>query len=57
MNSPGDVSPALAAGILRAALDAVIVIDHASRVVEWNAAAERTFGYPVSYTHLTLPTN
>ena len=41
-----DVSPALAAGILRAALDAVIVIDHASRVVEWNAAAERTFGYP-----------
>jgi PAS domain S-box-containing protein len=41
----GPVSPALAAGILAAALDCVIVIDHESRVVEWNGAAEQTFGY------------
>jgi PAS domain S-box-containing protein len=41
----GAVSLALAAGILRAALDCVIVIDHGGRVVEWNGAAEQTFGY------------
>ncbi|HEX6861633.1 MAG TPA: PAS domain-containing sensor histidine kinase, partial [Thermoanaerobaculia bacterium] len=32
--------------ILEAALDAVITIDEAGRVVEFNAAAERIFGYP-----------
>ena len=31
--------------VLHAALDCVIAMDAAARVVEWNAAAERTFGY------------
>ena len=31
--------------VLHAALDAVVAIDGAGRVVEWNAAAERIFGY------------
>ena len=34
------------AAILEATLDAVIVIDHEGLVVEFNAAAERIFGYP-----------
>jgi len=34
------------AAILEAALDAVITIDHEGRVVEFNPAAERTFGRP-----------
>ncbi len=36
---------ALASGIMRAALDCIIVIDNESQVVEWNNAAEATFGY------------
>jgi PAS domain S-box-containing protein len=32
--------------ILESALDAVIVMDHDGRVVEFNPAAERTFGHP-----------
>ena len=31
--------------ILEAALDSIIATDHESRVIEWNPAAERTFGY------------
>jgi PAS domain S-box-containing protein len=31
--------------ILEASLDCVITIDHEGKVVEWNPAAERTFGY------------
>lgn len=31
--------------ILEAALDCIVTIDHASGIVEWNAAAERTFGH------------
>ena len=38
-------SEARKTAILRAALDAVITIDHEGRVVEWNPAAERTFGF------------
>jgi PAS domain S-box-containing protein len=36
---------ALNSAILEAALDSVITIGRDSRVVEWNEAAERTFGY------------
>ncbi|HYU61329.1 MAG TPA: EAL domain-containing protein [Solirubrobacterales bacterium] len=38
-------SEALTRAILEAALDCVVVIDYGGRVVEWNPAAERTFGY------------
>jgi diguanylate cyclase (GGDEF)-like protein/PAS domain S-box-containing protein len=38
-------SEALTRAILDAALDCVAVIDLSGRVVEWNPAAERTFGY------------
>ncbi len=37
-------SEALKGAILEAALDCVVTIDHESRVVEWNPAAERAFG-------------
>ena len=37
--------PAHASAILDAALDAVITIDHHGLVLEFNSAAERTFGY------------
>jgi len=37
---------AYALAILHAALDAVITIDHLGRVLEFNRAAEETFGYP-----------
>jgi PAS domain S-box-containing protein len=36
---------ALKGAILNAALDCIVTITEDSRVVEWNAAAERTFGY------------
>jgi PAS domain S-box-containing protein len=39
------ISEALNAAIITAALDCVIVIDETGRVVEFNPAAERTFGY------------
>jgi PAS domain S-box-containing protein len=39
------VSEARKAGILEAALDCIISIDHDGRVIDFNAAAERTFGY------------
>jgi PAS domain S-box-containing protein len=39
-------SEALKGSILDAALDCIVSIDHMSRVIEWNTAAERTFGYP-----------
>jgi PAS domain S-box-containing protein len=38
-------SEALKAAILDAALDCIVTIDHESRIVEWNPAAERTFGH------------
>jgi PAS domain S-box-containing protein len=38
-------SEARKASILQTALDCIITIDHESRIVEWNPAAERTFGY------------
>lgn len=41
-------SEARKAGILRASLDAIITINHESRIIEWNPAAERIFGYAAS---------
>ena len=38
-------SEALGAAIVNSSLDCVIVVDEAGRVVEFNAAAEETFGY------------
>ena len=38
-------SEAIEGAILEAALDCVVTIDHKSGVVEWNPAAERTFGH------------
>src|SRR3712207_966085 len=38
-------SEARKAAILEAALDAIVTIDHEGRIVEFNPAAERTFGY------------
>ncbi|HEX6262686.1 MAG TPA: PAS domain S-box protein [Actinomycetota bacterium] len=38
-------SEALKASILKASLEAVIVIDHRGTVIDWNPAAERYFGY------------
>ncbi len=39
-------SYALKGAVLQTALDCVITIDHRGQVVEWNAAAEKTFGRP-----------
>ncbi len=39
------LSRARKAAILESALDCIIVIDHQSRVTEWNPAAVATFGY------------
>lgn len=36
---------ARAAAVLEAALDCIVTIDHAGRILEFNPAAERTFGY------------
>ena len=38
-------SQVIASAVLAAAFDAIITIDHRGVVVEWNAAAERLFGY------------
>ncbi len=38
-------SEARKAGMLEAALDCIITIDRQGRIIEFNAAAERTFGY------------
>ena len=34
------------AAVVEIALDCVITIDHEGRILEWNPAAERTFGHP-----------
>ena len=39
-------SEARKSAILEAASDAIITIDHEGKVIEWNPAAERTFGTP-----------
>jgi PAS domain S-box-containing protein len=39
-------SEALKSAIVEAALDCVVTVTDDSRVIEWNPAAERTFGYP-----------
>ena len=38
-------SEALKGAVLQTALDCIITIDHEGKVIEWNAAAEKTFGY------------
>ncbi|WP_246215873.1 PAS domain-containing sensor histidine kinase [Microvirga makkahensis] len=38
-------SEALKGSILDAALDCIVSINHESNIIEWNTAAERTFGY------------
>src|SRR5205814_2457977 len=38
-------SEALKSAVLSAALDCIIGMDHQGRIVEWNAAAENTFGH------------
>jgi PAS domain S-box-containing protein len=38
-------SEALESAILAAALDSFVAVDAAGRILEWNAAAERTFGW------------
>jgi PAS domain S-box-containing protein len=43
--SDRDVSRKRKAAMLEAALDCVISIDHLGRIVEFNPAAERTFGW------------
>jgi PAS domain S-box-containing protein len=34
------------AAVVETALDCVVTIDHECRIIEWNPAAERTFGHP-----------
>src|SRR6266516_955022 len=36
---------ALKSAILESALDSIIAIDHEGKIIEWNPAAEKTFGY------------
>ena len=31
--------------VLKAAMDAIISMDHHGHIIEWNPAAEKTFGY------------
>src|SRR5262249_42483781 len=38
-------SEARKAAMLQASLDAVVSIDHQGRILEWNASAEKMFGY------------
>jgi PAS domain S-box-containing protein len=40
-----EASEARKASILESSLDAIITINHEGRVIEWNPAAERTFGF------------
>lgn len=42
------LSEATKTAILEAALDCIVTIDHKGEVVDWNPAAERTFGYNFS---------
>jgi PAS domain S-box-containing protein len=42
------LSEATKSAILDAALDCIVTIDHCGVVVDWNPAAERTFGYSAS---------
>jgi len=44
------LSEGRARGVLAASLDAVVVIDHAGRITEFNPAAERTFGCSAAAT-------
>ena len=41
-----ETSETLKNAILQSALDCIITISHLGKVVEWNPAAERTFGFP-----------
>jgi diguanylate cyclase (GGDEF)-like protein/PAS domain S-box-containing protein len=43
--SERDASKARKAGMLEAALDCIISLDHLGRILEFNPAAERTFGF------------
>ena len=46
MNSPADPSAeAPAVATVRSALDAIVTMDAGGRIIGWNPAAERTFGY------------
>jgi PAS domain S-box-containing protein len=38
-------SEALKSAILETALDCIVTIDHTGKVLDFNAAAERTFGF------------
>jgi PAS domain S-box-containing protein len=45
MNLGVGAKDALLASVMRASLDCIVVVDDDSRVLEWNPAAERTFGW------------
>jgi PAS domain S-box-containing protein len=45
MKGDGRLSEAHKTAILESALDGIICIDHEGRIIEFNPAAERTFGY------------
>ncbi|MFN2643665.1 MAG: PAS domain-containing protein, partial [Burkholderiales bacterium] len=48
MSDPDTGSPLDFAALARAAGDAIVVADREGRIVFWNDAAERVFGYPVA---------